>query len=351
MTATCTCPTTLSYEINGVSLVIDRAGAVPRPSRRAVALAAVAVALAILLVPDLAFGDVIGDFFKNLFEGFCDDQFAQIEGMFSEIGDYGGITSTFDTILGTGSVSIADLAENVAQYTVFPVACVVFSLAIMMQLLKVAQRIDQTGNLPAVKEVIFLFCWVAICIYVIGHSFELVRELYAVVNGFVRSVTIDDPPQLKFHTELGDDFLGNLGFMLGLVITEVLLHLVAILVAVTSTVMFLARGIQIYLYAMFAPLTLSFLGFDEMRPWAVGYIKGLLSVLISGFIMAFAIAAWPYLLAGMVSGSAEVTKDLITVNVTGGANSTWVVGILAASFGLFTVLVKSGSFAREIMGG
>lgn len=351
MTCACASTSTLSYQINGVCLEVERRLRPPRISRQTVAALAVVAALLVLLVPRLAFGGIIDDFFRGFMEGVCDDIFRQIEGMFSEIGHYGSITSTFDTILGTGSVSLVDLAERVAQYTIFPVACVVFSLAIMMQLLKVAQRIDQTGNLPAVKEVIFLFCWVAICIYVIGHSFELVRELYAIVNEFVKSVTVSQAPELKFQTNLGEDFLGNLGFMFGLIVIELILHLVALLVAVTSTVMFLARGIQIYLYAVFAPLTLSFLGFDEMRPWAIGYVKGLLAALISGFIMAFAIAAFPYLLSGMLSSTATVTKDLITITVDGGANSTWVIGILAASLSLFTVLVKSGSFAREIMGG
>lgn len=344
------CPEGIRFDVNGVCLTATTERRVPRLTRRsALALAAVA-ALAILLVPKLALAGVIEDFFGGFLSGWIEDQLNQTVGMFEEIGNYGIITSSFDTILGTGAVSIATLAENVAQYTIFPVACVVFSLAVMMQLLKVAQRMDQTGQIPAIKEVVFLFLWVAICIYVIGHSFGLVRDLYSIVLGFINSISPGELPKLNFDPQL-DGILESIGLMFGLGVTGLILHVAALLVAVTSNVMFLARGVQIYLYAMFAPLTLSFLGFDELRPWAVGYVKGLLSVLISGFIMMFAVAAFPYLLTGMLSSSATVTRDMITIVVDGGANSTWVVGILAACFGLFTILVKSGSFAREIMGG
>lgn len=344
-------PECVCFDVNGVTLSVSTAPSAPRFTRpRGLAVAAV-VLLTALLVPVPAFAGIIEDFFQNFMSGFVEDQLAQSAGMFEEIGNYGIITSSFDTILGTGAVSIATLAENVAQYTIFPVACVVFSLAIMMQLLKVAQRMDQTGQIPAIKEVVFLFLWVAICIYVIGHSFGLVRDLYSLVLSFINSISPGEAPALKFQADFSDDVLANLGLMFGLGVTGLILHVAALLVAVTSNVMFLARGIQIYLYAMFAPLTLSFLGFDELRPWAVGYLKGLLAVLLSGFIMMFAIAAFPYLLTGMLSSTATVTRDLITIVVDGGANSTWVVGVLAACFGLFMVLVKSGSFAREIMGG
>lgn len=330
----------------------------PLPGRRAAVAIAGAALLVALLVPTLAYGWVLDDVWSGLgdmvggwISDICEDQLEQSAGCFDEIGANTVFTSAFDGILGTGSAGVATLAERVARYTIFPVACVFFSLALLMQLFKVAQRMDQTSQIPAVKEVVMLFVWVAICIYVIGHSFELVGGLYELVNGFIQSISPGSAPSLDFDVQLGDDVLSDIGFLFGLGVTALILHVIAIVVAAASNLMFLARGVQIYVYAAFAPLMLSFLAFDELRSWAVGYIKGFVAVLLSGFIMVFAIAAFPYLLAGMLSNTATVTGSTITITVTGGASSTWVIGIIAASCALLLLLIKSGTYAREIIGG
>lgn len=345
----------VKIDVNGVEITYSPRRDRTVRARAALACAAALLALAALLLPLPARAGIIedaiagiGDFFVEGLSGFCSTLLNDAAEGFETIGANTLFTEPFQTILGSGGASLFTLAQGVAQYTVFPVACTLFGLAILLQLFKVAQRIEGSGTLPGVKDVVFLFVWVAIGMWVLGHSFALVAGVYDLVTSFCAALAPGDAPSLVFTVDPeGLDF----GTVLGIALTCIFIDVLGLIVAAAAQFMFLARGVQIYLYGIFSPLMLSFLPFDELRPWALGFIRGFIAVCVSGFVMIFAVTAFPYLLSGLLSGTATVTADAIEVTVGAGVSATWAIDLVAASVALLLLLIKSGTYAREIIGG
>lgn len=78
----------------------------------------------------------------------------------------GGIlTEPFDSLLGT---DMYNLTTNVYNSAVVPIAESILALFMLVQLVKISQRIDATATLPAVKDIVFLAVT-----YVLLHWFIL----------------------------------------------------------------------------------------------------------------------------------------------------------------------------------
>lgn len=268
---------------------------------------------------------------------------------------------------GTRTIGLASIAESISKTAIFPVACVMFSIALLAQLMKVAQRMAQdNGPLPGVKDVLFLFVWAAIGVYVLGHSFGLIEDIYDITTGFIKQLQVN---QVSFTfqaesvmSDMPTDFMDLMGKLLqgiagtlaATVFTPFLVVIgtgVVMVIAIIVKVAYIARGVQIYLYAIFAPLMLSLIMWDELRPWSMGYLKGFLAVCLAGFIMVFATMAYPYVLLGML-GSSAVAGGAGAFTVTIDSNYFQILGeVIAAGVALATLMTNSGKYAREIIGG
>lgn len=338
-----------TVSVNGTTLSAS-SRAIPRPVRVAL-LVAVVTAIITLLMPTVARADWIDDAVSGLLEPMVQDSVNNISEAFSTISADQLFTADFEHLLGDQTNAIYSMVQNISRYTIFPVACVMLSLSILMQLLKISQHMDSTGTLPGLKEVAGLFVWCAICMYVLSHSFGLARDFYAIFNGFSEQIS-PSSQSVRFVVDLSGTAAGEAaGTAIGMAFTNLVLSLVSLVVAAITKLMFYARAVQIYLYAIFAPLMLAMLGFDELKHWSMGYVKGFLAACLSGFIMVFAMAAFPYILTIGFAGNYTMDGTTMVYTVTSGNSTTWVISVLAAGLCLGLLMIKSGTYAREILGG
>ena len=72
------------------------------------------------------------------------------------------------------------MIKDFYQAGVIPVAHAILGLFMLMQLIKISQRIDATSTLPAVKDIVFLVVTYCILSYFIDNALDLVSAIYGI---------------------------------------------------------------------------------------------------------------------------------------------------------------------------
>ena len=85
---------------------------------------------------------------------------------------------------------------------------------------------------------------------------------------------------------------------------------------------------------------------DDTRQMGVGYLKNFAAVCLAGIIILVLLVSFPVVLGGLNAASAGVP---VIDSVVGGLS--YALQYLAMCILLILSLVKSGSWARDIMGG
>ena len=116
---------------------------------------------------------------------------------------------------------------------------------------------------------------------------------------------------------------------------------------VVALVVSWARAIQVYLMAAFSPIPLSLLALDETRQMGVGYIRNFVSVCLAGIVILVILVSFPIVLAGLNAISAGTGTPVDSV--VGGLS--YALQYLAMCILLILSLIKSGTWARDVMGG
>ncbi len=207
--------------------------------------------------------------------------------------------------------------------------------------------------MPSVREVISLFVWCAVMMYMVRNGLGIVKDLYTMVLGIIKSANTTAGSMGSaadvIHTWAGNDtlikFADDTQFIQGLIIClECLLAwIVGSFAVIISYYMMIGRALEIYLTAMFAPIPFALMGFDETRSWGWGYLKQFLSLCLAGVIMIVVLYMFPFIVvsvAGDISHGISVTDTLGVL-----------VKVIAACLVLAMTLLKSTQIARSILGG
>ena len=134
--------------------------------------------------------------------------------------------------------------------------------------------------------------------------------------------------------------------LIAMLVVALVSWLVVIVAYVVALVVSWARAIQIYIMAAFSPIPLALTSLDETRQMGVGYLKNFLAVCLAGLIILVLLVSFPIVLGGLNAASAGVP---VVDSIVGGLS--YALQYLAMCVLLILSLVKSGSWARDIMGG
>ena len=242
-----------------------------------------------------------------------------------------------------------DIVHAVWQVAILPIGCGVLSLVFTIKLIQISQRMDGSQSLPGVKEVVFLLVFFAVFLFLIQNSFELMQAIYEVVGLAIdRTIALFgtggalDLGEVSIVT--GDDDLPSLIAMLLVSLVSWLVVLVAYIV---SLVVCWARALQLYIMAAFSPIPLSLMALDDTRQIGVGYIKNFAAVCIAGLIILILLVSFPLILGGLVAVNPGTGTPMDSI-----ANGlTYALQYLAMCVLLILSLVKSGTWARDIVSG
>lgn len=281
-----------------------------------------------------------------------------------KIGSSDMLSAPFDSLLG---VSTYELTKTIHQTAVIPIAESILALFMLVQLVKISQRIDATATLPAVKDIVFLAVVYVLIHWFIVNSLDIMQAIYKIAvdniipeigtaqsnTGFFNGelTTSNIPDSTWDELTIGGCFLTFCASILS-VIGGVVAYMVAFIVAY-------ARAWQIYAMAAFSSIPIALLGFDETRQMGIGFLKNFAAAVLAGAVMMFLLVIYPLALSTMTTAS----------GVTGGASILFLISIpaggtaslasasvlillefLAITFLLIIALIKSGAWAKEILG-
>ena len=327
----------------------------PRPPRR-VSLAVIGAFLlaGALAVPTAqahaSIADDINSWLCGVLRDFCNWIFAGQVNVLRSIGVDGILSADFTSMLGgAGDVSLYDIAHGVWEVAILPIGCGVLSFVFTVKLIQISQKMDGNASMPGVKEVVFLLVFFAVFLFLIQHSFELMQALYEVVGLAIDRATALfggggelDLTEVSITTT--DD---DLPALLAMIVVALISWVVVLIAYIVALVVCWARAIQLYLLAAFAPIPLSLMALDDARQVGIGYLKTFTSVCLAGLIILVLLVAFPIVLGSL--NAVDIGTNSPVDSIVGGL--TYALQYLAMCILLILSLVKSGSWARDVMGG
>lgn len=150
----------------------------------------------VLLIPHPAYAGIIGDFLdipnmiKTWLLQIAATLFNTYFGVINQTLDAKFISGPFNELFGT--TEPYGVVKDFYQAGVIPVAHAILGLFMLMQLIKISQRIDATSTLPAVKDIVFLVVTYCILSYFIDNALDLVSAIYSIFNDLVGNVSDKD---------------------------------------------------------------------------------------------------------------------------------------------------------------
>ena len=318
------------------------------------AFAITLAALAALLVPAqpawASIADDINSWLCGVLRDWCNWIFGAQTDVMRSLGAEGVLSAPFETMLtSAGDVSMYDIARGVWQVAIVPIGCGVLGLVFTLKLIEISQRMDGNQAMPGVKEVVFLLVFFAVFLFLIQHSFDLMAAIYEVVGLAIDRVealfgTGGALDMATVSVVTTDD---DLSALLALLVVAVISWLVVLIAYIVALVVCWARAIQLYIMAAFSPIPLAFLGFDQTRQIGIGYLKSFGAVCIAGLIILVLLISFPAILGGIVAVNPGTGTPIDAI-----ANGlTYALQYLAMCILLVLSLVKSGSWARDIVSG
>ena len=330
-----------------------------------------AVASLALLLPQPVYAAPIWDVGTNLKNMVCEwllDISCWFFNLYNDIAQQIGssdlLSAPFNSLLG---VDTYELTKAIHQTAIVPIAESILALFMLVQLVKISQRVDATATLPAVKEIVFLAVIYVLIHWFIIHSLDIMQAIYKIAvkdiipsigdassnKGFFDSILTTDgiPDDTWDKLTIGGCFLTLICSVLSL-LGGLLAYMVAFIVAY-------ARAWQIYVMAAFSSIPLALLGFDETRQMGIGFLKNFAAAVLAGAVMMFLLVIYPHVLGTMTTASGATGSAailfLMSIPASGTAGLATssvlvLVEFLAVTILLIIGLVKSGAWAKEILG-
>lgn len=326
----------------------------------------------VMLVPQRAYAAGITDFLDDFWDSLnplkginallcgalgtlCQNMLNSYSIMMTDLKSNSIITGSFGSLMGN-SAGAYGLVTGVHQTVVIPLAESILALFMLVQLIKISQRIDATATLPAVKDIVFLAVTYVLMHWLIANSLGVIEAVYNEFNKMALNIgSSSSLSKTLFDTTIDWSNLeykdADFGGCLLLLILSFVLMATGMVAFIVAQVVALARSIQIYVMAAFSPIPLSLLGFDETRQMGISFLKNFCAAALAGAIMLFVFAVYPYIF-GLGAGAcsvADLQKLMFgATDLTAIINSIF--GLAATSFVFIYALVKSGSWASAILG-
>lgn len=317
-----------------------------------------------LLIPHPAYAGILGDFLdipgmiKNWLLDITSLTFNLYFGIINKTLEADFIGGSFSVLFGTEEPY--HVIEGIYQSAVIPIAQAILGLFMLMQLIKISQKIDATSTLPAVKEIVFLVVSYCIMSWFINNALEVMSAIYDLFNSLVGAVADKSQSSswtttaIKFtDDEASQATIGGCVMLLLLGLASVFVGLIAYAVAM---VVALARSIQLYVYAALSPIPISLAGFEETKQVTIGFFKNFAAAALAGVIMMLVLYLYPHMVSSLVVDSGGLAQDELLKLAVGGAGTEVfdcigaILKWLATSIVVIIGLGKSGGWAKEVLG-
>lgn len=264
----------------------------------------------------------------------------------------GILTEPFGSMLGS---DMYNLTKSVYDSAIVPVAESILALFMLVQLVKISQRIDATSTLPAVKDIVFLAVTYVLLHWFILNALDVLQAIYQIiVDQIIPAIGTASESTKPFKDALSTDpiagsawddvSIGGAGLVL---IASLFSYIIGMAAYIVALVVAYARAWQIYVYAAFSAIPAALLGFEETRQMGINFLKNFVGACLAGAILMFLLVAYPFILSGSMSFDGSFT----ILGLLGDDMILHLLKFIAISVLLIFGIIKTGSWARDILGG
>ncbi len=270
---------------------------------RAIAYVLAVAALLLLAIPALAFAADIFGIEDALREAITANLAAADENVREINGSM--LPNSFQAIMGNSSANtpaakvLSVIATTVMNGFALPTGSAILTLATLVQLIRVAERADGSATLPGIRDVIKIFVFLAVFVFLLQNSWGIVKAIFDDSTVAWTSMAVNTPTLRDTAFELPKD--AGLGELLVYFITSYLVKFCVSIAYILTFVVCFARNIQVYFYAMFSPVPIAFLAADETRQIGIGFLKGYFGLVLAYAATALILTLFPYLFNIMVA--------------------------------------------------
>ena len=324
-----------------------------RARTRCAALAATLAAATLALAPVTALANPFTDIADSLNDWLIGTLLAPvIDGLFqaavtlvSQVNAQTLLTSPFRSLFGSGN-AIWALADGARNAVVMPIAHSLLALAMLVQLVRVSERVDGSATMPAVREVAQLAVFFTIFSWLINNSGALCEAAFddlSAISAFLSSGTAVEAASVN---SVGGNAVTDFLAIGPLLLTSVAVYAVAAVAQVLAQVMVYARAIQLYAYLMLSPIPFALMGFEGTRHMGVSFCRNFVALCLAGAVMMLVLTAFP-MLVNVVA--ADITQATDPTDLA--AFLAWPLKLATLCVLLVVSLSRSGAWARDVLGG
>lgn len=263
------------------------------------------------------------------------------------------LTAPFDRLLSpnSGDKSTTYTVISGVQTSAIALGKSILALALLMQMVKISQRVDAQQTIPMLKEIVVLVVFFLVFSWLIDHSWDICSAAYDEINKLIESIYSGNAAESMGRMKFGDSSNVTISAALLLLIVMLFMWLVSLIACVVAYAMVLARAIQLYILAALSPIPFALLGFEETRQMGIGFCKNFLAVALAGLILACLILIYPGLIGDILVASGISYDNGSTYQIELESVVLSVIPIIAVSAMYLLACIKSGSWARDLLGG
>lgn len=274
-------------------------------------------------------------------------------GLFSLQGDMvgellkGTVLTDWRNLFGGAGTQIYDFAVTVNRAIIQGPAYTLLGIAYLIQLAKLGSKTSANDTMPMVKDVFMLVVYIVLCKFCIDHAADILHLLYEVSFFVMLQMTGDGVA--TFATFAVSDDVTDIPALAILLIVAVLGFFVILIAWAVSYIVVWGRALQIYAYLSFSPIPMALMASEETKSIGIGFMKNFLAVCMAGAILTFVFLMFPLVHSVVMAdmGEGQVIFDALP----GISVLSVVIRTLAIYVLLIFALVKSGAWARDLLGG
>lgn len=283
------------------------------------------------------------------------------------------LTADWQTLFGSHGIKangLYTMMTNISNGIIKPIASTILGCVFMMQFIKITSKAEQNGTVPLLKEVLIIFVIFMMFNWLVAHADEVCGAIYDIANRIAiyvkdygsTQISIN-PEDMKFieienNWDASQYANQSIGVIFGCLFVLVLGVLGALICFVFAYFATIGRALQLYIYAMFSPIPMAMLGFDETRSWGVGYFRNFASVALASAILLFIMYAFPLVMIMVIDFNnytplTDLSQwgDLLRIKTGSFIGPLLMLLRMIAVMLVFIVGVKnSGKYAKAILG-
>lgn len=247
------------------------------------------------------------------------------------------------------SENSARLMETISVTAVRPVSTAILVVLFVLELQRILLRSDGNED-TMLKSMLFAIGKFVVLWWSLRHVTVFLNgiyELFAVMgtraNEQAQVFTGGESNDLQVFADGVDrmDVLGKSLLMI-LLLVAWLVNKGAVVLALALVVL---RFVKLYMFTAFGPLPLSFLAFEDTRPWAVGFIRNFVSTCLQGVAIVVAFAVYRSITGGWAESAVRNLPDNQVQAALTISTNYILMGLV-----LGMVVLGSGRMANELVG-